>query len=66
VYVLDWNDGSTTMRFAIPRGDFASLPEITYSRTQEVSFQIEIQAMAADGGAVQVCGVDTNVAPVGA
>lgn len=63
VLVLDWSDGSATQRIVIKRATFKSLPTITFSRMDEINYDMELQALTPSDGtnAIAVYGSDAGV-----
>jgi len=62
ILVLDWSDGTASQRIIFKRATFKSLPSITFSREDEINFDMEIQALVPSDGsaAIAVYGSDAG------
>lgn len=64
---LDWTDGATTQRLAIPRAALVTLPQLDYTRKDAVKYAFEFRVLAPDSGpSVITYGLDANIAGAGA
>jgi hypothetical protein len=63
IIVLDWNDGSVSQRIVIKRASFKDLPNVKFSRMDEINYDFTIQALVPTDGsnAVAVYGSDAGV-----
>jgi hypothetical protein len=63
IIVLDWNDGSVSQRIVIKRATFKDLPNVKFSRMDEINYDFTIQALVPTDGstAVAVYGSDAGV-----
>jgi hypothetical protein len=64
IFVIDWQDGTTSNRVVIKRGVLSKLPKIGLKRNDKISYDFEVTPiLPLDGSSVYaIYGVDSGVA----